>query len=1121
MDQLIISGRSIHAPGTTDRRTERREPGTGTRCARLVALGAAFWLSVAGVASARINLGGFGATSVPVLTSGGVVSPPTGGGGGGGGGFGATVSQLQSQGYTCTARQADDVVCRRCDFEPVSETQTCSISLCKSFGTCLGSRTRWNVPRDVDVDGWDLWTPEFALGSSYFLGDFNGDGRRDLGARQGQLVRAALSRGTYFAQQPGPWTGPAPVENAASWAVSDVNRDGILDVLAVTAAGHLSVGISNGTQVVSTVEAAETWCEGLGECLIGDVNGDGFPDLVEVMLGAVGGQRAGDAWVSLGHEIPGFPPLPASATPKDKDGDGVLDRADDCVTVANPNQLDSDRDGFGNACDADLNNDGKVDQADTNLMIGCLGARVSTRPACAAHDLDGDGLILLFDVVIMNAAQGGVPGPGAVSQGPEIELFAPADGTIFAVGTTKAWVAGWVPNVPAGSVQVRVGGVLVPVSGPDNRFSTFVDLPAAADQRLFRPIVVEAVRGTKRNVARRAVLIGDRAPVGRRAHTAFGGKLSMAGLDRLESYVRSKVVADVMAELPDKINGYRHDADCQYGLPICWDGYEISNAEIFPPAVIVDLQGGTLNVHVWTPSLEFDWHVNGDGWGCGDHAIAWDLTIDVRYALEMGAGGRIEVRELHEPQVTADFEISGCWEFGHGRVEDGVIDGFTNALDDPDDYQGQHQPYQTGPIGGAIEDILAKLALQGEVTVFEPEVPVVLAAARPGASGPAALPLADPIALSYDTRFEYVSQNASGFSFLLGAGIEPTAPRSGLGSPSGAYQIPGAVAPTLPGALPSGEAYHLAAAVTPNGLNELLEAITRSGLLAQQSLSVTEVTVGTTKIPLTAGLLRAVIPAFAAYPNEERITARVTPGSVPPVVSGRKGPNGEPVDLHAAQVKIELLDQKQKAAVALRVDFRIGVDVGLGGGGNGSLTAVARRLKVLDYAIVENPINANPADVFLRILCIDRPANDPFPCALEGALEKGLNIVLKTVELPSLADDDPSTEDFGLRPRCMQPLADGTLVATFGLLLPGEVGPAFTGGGLVVDPGCLAGATDGGGTRPGTLGTLGTAPVLTASTAAGSTIPAPQVTATSTGTAPAKQVTTATTLGTSAVAAVR
>jgi hypothetical protein len=45
------------------------------------------------------------------------------------------------------------------------------------------------------------------------------------------------------------------------------------------------------------------------------------------------------------------PPPPQPAAPPDKDKDGIPDFRDNCVSVANPDQSDIDRDGIGSACD--------------------------------------------------------------------------------------------------------------------------------------------------------------------------------------------------------------------------------------------------------------------------------------------------------------------------------------------------------------------------------------------------------------------------------------------------------------------------------------------------------------------------------------------------------------------------------------------------------------------------------------------------------------------------------------------------------------------------------------------------------------------------------------------------
>ncbi|HET6398770.1 MAG TPA: Ig-like domain-containing protein [Candidatus Thermoplasmatota archaeon] len=74
-------------------------------------------------------------------------------------------------------------------------------------------------------------------------------------------------------------------------------------------------------------------------------------------------------------------PAPASQAP-DADGDTVIDSLDNCPSVANVGQADLDRDGFGDACDADRDGDGVPDAEDL-----CPAHAIA-----AATDFDGDGI---------------------------------------------------------------------------------------------------------------------------------------------------------------------------------------------------------------------------------------------------------------------------------------------------------------------------------------------------------------------------------------------------------------------------------------------------------------------------------------------------------------------------------------------------------------------------------------------------------------------------------------------------------------------------------------------------------------------------------------------------------
>jgi hypothetical protein len=69
----------------------------------------------------------------------------------------------------------------------------------------------------------------------------------------------------------------------------------------------------------------------------------------------------------------------------DTDGDGILDDMDNCPDVFNTDQLDTDGDGTGNACDTDDDNDGVLDGFDS--CPGTLAGEVVNTEGCAIAQL--------------------------------------------------------------------------------------------------------------------------------------------------------------------------------------------------------------------------------------------------------------------------------------------------------------------------------------------------------------------------------------------------------------------------------------------------------------------------------------------------------------------------------------------------------------------------------------------------------------------------------------------------------------------------------------------------------------------------------------------------------------
>lgn len=77
--------------------------------------------------------------------------------------------------------------------------------------------------------------------------------------------------------------------------------------------------------------------------------------------------------------------------------------------MANADQLDTDGDGYGNACDTDLNNSGATDITDFVQFRSFYQQPLT--PANAIADFNGDGSINILDFVIFRNYYGKAPGP--------------------------------------------------------------------------------------------------------------------------------------------------------------------------------------------------------------------------------------------------------------------------------------------------------------------------------------------------------------------------------------------------------------------------------------------------------------------------------------------------------------------------------------------------------------------------------------------------------------------------------------------------------------------------------------------------------------------------------------
>ena len=91
----------------------------------------------------------------------------------------------------------------------------------------------------------------------------------------------------------------------------------------------------------------------------------------------------------------------------DEDGDLIPDVNDNCRLASNTDQRDTNGDGFGNACDADLDNNGVINFID----LGILRSVFFTADQDA--DFNGDGTVNFIDLGVMRASFFGPPGPSS------------------------------------------------------------------------------------------------------------------------------------------------------------------------------------------------------------------------------------------------------------------------------------------------------------------------------------------------------------------------------------------------------------------------------------------------------------------------------------------------------------------------------------------------------------------------------------------------------------------------------------------------------------------------------------------------------------------------------------
>ena len=484
----------------------------------------------------------------------------------------------------------------------------------------------------------------------------------------------------------------------------------------------------------------------------------------------------------------------------------------------------------------------------------------------------------------------------------------------------------------------------------NNTFTTSASLDPGI---IFNPIYAELTTAGGDTVKERVtVVVGDGVNTGfvldgDLSPESIGMRLTDTGLNSVTPIVAAQSAGALdIGPLLTEQNPVLDDECVFYIGALCgyWATVNVVDVNIGGFDIGIDPRSGVTDLDVTLSdfSVDIDLHVRdccAVSFDCGLNISASTAVISSAYDMVPLASNpsKVDVNQVGALDITLggfshDFTSGICDAPVIGDIIDSIVggtlsdlvsDGFADGLGDPDGAGPGDSPIADG-----IEAALDAIDIAG--------------------------PVGETIGVTLDAEFSAIAEDEDGITFKVDAGVTADSLAPGAPDLPASFTVTEpfpTYGPLTPGGLPYGVGLGLGS----SGLNQLLKGQIETGLL---QAAIGEFDLGGGPVPLTAGLLAALVPALSALPAAEPVIVEITPG-LAPIFTGDAGPSGELAELVIAHLNVSLsLANSGVPILGMVVDAGVGVDLVIDPAGVGFAIGEPDPSNIV-IDILDNPYNAD------------------------------------------------------------------------------------------------------------------------------------------------------------------